>query len=742
MSYQHVADASSHSSVIALDDNSTDLDGSGSGESSDLLAWSWTFGWLAPLLATAQERTLQATDSPQLPKSCWSKPNVALLSESWSHSPTPSAFRLAWAIWRVYGWEYCAVGTHLATSTLLGFVGPVLLHSLVTCSEEKAPALQIAGLILALFCSKIVVALTATRYSYRTTLLSISIGSAIKGCIFGKTLRLSTKSRQEFTAGNITNLYTVDIERVVGLAVVLHNFWALPMQIIVAMILLWQVVSYAMFAGLVSICLILLLNNYISVLQKRANDLIMTAKDERMKVTAECFGAMLTIKLNAWEHKFQERILKCREEELRHVWTMLYISAFNICLLWMAPCVVSVSTILTYAKVMHAHVTAARIFTALSLFRILQDPLRQLPGNITQLFQAMSSLQRLQKFYDMADKGADVEGERTAATESSQVQQVEPLQRGHVVVPQSCSQVWFGPSNGREPLESGSGPTSSETKSQGGREQAARLPAVLKCLRGRSTKDASSASVEMLVSSRNDHLDARATLSPLVATSPNIVDTTFVLRLPALNITAGQLVVISGIVGGGKSSTIHALLGEMYPLPSGRAGSSPLYSSAGPVAAGSIAYASQQAWIRNASIKENITWGLPQDAIKYARTIDACCLTDDFVELPFGDETHIGEKGVNLSGQSFSPFHFPKNSIPSSFFFSYTRFYTPTPLPISLFFYLQGDKKRASLWHAPFSPMPTFTSSMMFWPRSTASWRGGYSSAASWDCWAARRASS
>jgi ATP-binding cassette subfamily C (CFTR/MRP) protein 1 len=65
---------------------------------------------------------------------------------------------------------------------------------------------------------------------------------------------------------------------------------------------------------------------------------------------------------------------------------------------------------------------------------------------------------------------------------------------------------------------------------------------------------------------------------------------------------------------------------------------------------GTIAYASQQAWIRNASIKQNILFGLPFDAEAYERTVDACCLAQDFAELPFGEDTHIGEKGVNLSG--------------------------------------------------------------------------------------------
>lgn len=70
----------------------------------------------------------------------------------------------------------------------------------------------------------------------------------------------------------------------------------------------------------------------------------------------------------------------------------------------MAPCVVASSTIATFAEVLKADVTASKIFTALSLFRMLQDPLRSLPSSITQFYQAISSVERLQEYYAMDEK--------------------------------------------------------------------------------------------------------------------------------------------------------------------------------------------------------------------------------------------------------------------------------------------------------------------------------------------------
>lgn len=85
--------------------------------------------------------------------------------------------------------------------------------------------------------------------------------------------------------------------------------------------------------------------------------------------------------------RFRDKIFSIRNEELRHVWTVFLVAAFNICLLWMAPCVVAVVTIAVYAQGMQREVTAAKIFTALSLFRMLQEPLRSLPGTVLKQLQ-------------------------------------------------------------------------------------------------------------------------------------------------------------------------------------------------------------------------------------------------------------------------------------------------------------------------------------------------------------------
>ncbi|KAJ2229222.1 hypothetical protein EV180_001607, partial [Coemansia sp. RSA 518] len=99
-----------------------------------------------------------------------------------------------------------------------------------------------------------------------------------------------------------------------------------------------------------------------------------------------------------------------------------------------------------------------------------------------------------------------------------------------------------------------------------------------------------------------------------------------------------ELVAVIGRVGAGKSSLVSAILGDMIKCD-------------GSVRVrGSIAYVPQQAWIMNATLRDNILFGSRFDQEFYDRVVDACALRPDLDMLPGGDMTEIGEKGINLSG--------------------------------------------------------------------------------------------
>uniref|UniRef100_A0A8C0FFV3 ATP binding cassette subfamily C member 9 n=1 Tax=Bubo bubo TaxID=30461 RepID=A0A8C0FFV3_BUBBB len=117
-----------------------------------------------------------------------------------------------------------------------------------------------------------------------------------------------------------------------------------------------------------------------------------------------------------------------------------------------------------------------------------------------------------------------------------------------------------------------------------------------------------------------------------------------------IRIPTGQMTMIVGQVGCGKSSLLLAILGEMQTLE-GKVHWSKLGEFPNKFRNRySVAYAAQKPWLLNATVEENIIFGSPFNKQRYKAVTDACSLQPDIDLLPFGDQTEIGERGINLSG--------------------------------------------------------------------------------------------
>lgn len=138
-------------------------------------------------------------------------------------------------------------------------------------------------------------------------------------------------------------------------------------------------------------------------------------------------------------------------------------------------------------------------------------------------------------------------------------------------------------------------------------------------------------------------------------TSGEELSTAFRLMDLDIKFEIGQLNIIAGPTGSGKTSLLMALLGEMtlikgsVYLPGAQSREDVLPDPETGLA-DNVAYCAQQAWLVNANIKDNILFAAPFDQERYKQVIIACALERDLEILDAGDETLVGEKGITLSG--------------------------------------------------------------------------------------------
>ncbi|KAF8013832.1 hypothetical protein BT93_I1633 [Corymbia citriodora subsp. variegata] len=361
-----------------------------------------TFSWLNPLLSVGIKKPLEQNDVPDLDI----KDFAAFVSCSFSDclkqvkdkdtAKNPSIYK---AIFFFIRKKVLINALFAVVSAGASYVGPYLVDDFVNFLTDKKSRSLESGYVLALafLGAKLVETIAQRQYIFGARQLGLRLRAALISHVYKKGLVLSSQSRQSHTSGEIINYMSVDVQRITDLIWYLNNIWMLPIQISLAIYILHTNLGLGSVAALAATLTVMACNIPLNRTQRKYQSKIMEAKDSRMKSNSEVLQNMNTIKLQAWDNQFLNKLESLRKIEYEWLWKSQRLEALSGSISWGTPAFISVVTFGT-CVLMGIQLTAGRVLAALATFRLLQDPIFRLPDLLNVIAQGKVSADRVSSY--------------------------------------------------------------------------------------------------------------------------------------------------------------------------------------------------------------------------------------------------------------------------------------------------------------------------------------------------------
>lgn len=345
------------------------------------------FGWFTPVLERMREQ-LSVGISPDLEDD--SIPSLRTedtstflhkeFKELWqneqdsnSQDDRPS---LTWCLWKALSPLFIRAGMLKLVHDCLQFVGPQVLHDLIEFlrmpSENLAQGLTLTAVVTV---AQLGMSLCVRHYFFMCYRVSLRMRTIVLMAIYEKALTIDPSYYQNHSVGQVTNLMSVDTQRLQDVISYLHAVWYSFLQISLSMYFLWQQLGPSCLAGVLVILLSIPSTAMAAQWMGRLQKELMTQKDSRMQANQETVGNMKVVKLQAWEGPFREKIIGMRQIELRRLFLYSIGKAVTWLLSSAVPLLIALATFGAYVTIAGKALDVASALTALALFEILRFPL-------------------------------------------------------------------------------------------------------------------------------------------------------------------------------------------------------------------------------------------------------------------------------------------------------------------------------------------------------------------------------
>ncbi|KAF7589950.1 hypothetical protein BBP40_003489 [Aspergillus hancockii] len=405
-----------------------------------------TFSWLDPLILKGYRQSLELDDVWNLTSS----QKAATVLEDFRRRQYKGS--LVWKLGRYFWPTLLSQGAWTIFSGLFTYLPTLLLKALLQYVEDPRSTTANAAWLYAilLFCSGAIQGIADGQALWMGRKLGVKLRAIIIGEIYAKALRRKagpstdsgkkkdeeapsgSKKKRTFTfgrkkkkkaatdpetdtqtakdseetedthsanTGNIINLMAIDSFKVSEVGAYLHFLWAsVPVQIIIAVTLLYRLLGFSSFAGIVIMVFMLPVNLFIAKQFTKIQNQILAATDSRINATNEILQNIRIIKYFAWEQRFEDTVNEKRKAELKALRYRYVIWSTAATVWYGTPLLITFCSFFLYTVVEQKKLTPSVAFPALSMFSLLRIPLDQLADMVAHVQESKVSLDRVDKF--------------------------------------------------------------------------------------------------------------------------------------------------------------------------------------------------------------------------------------------------------------------------------------------------------------------------------------------------------
>ena len=434
------------------------------------------------------------------------------------------------------------------------------------------------------------------------------IASTFRVIVFDKITRMGPELRNHFTVGKASNLLLNDVSSIAQGCIFWHQMLTFPVILVTYSIMLYFDVGAITLVIPLIIVITIILQFFSN--QKATEWIRKKYLDADLRTTRinEFVKGVKIIKFNAWEKiamKLIAGIRKAEDAKLVKIFRFLGLSDIPLELLPLNMALIIFGVYNNYFGTL----TLAQTYSMLTIFNLIFLPTRKLNFSFNKILSGLVSIGRFEKFLDIQDRigtrdSLDLRpGELRLAKLSASYSDPK--------IDKKIESEKSRKNEGKKGKKSGSGQPENKI--------------VPKDHEGDSSPTNSTPSPSTTATKKGEEKSERNSQS-------------LILKDITLSAAPGEFIAVVGKVGSGKSSLILSCLNEIV-IRKGQCQKN-----------GRVAYVSQQAYLINDTVRENILFGAEYDEKRYNRVIEACQLVPDLNSFPGRDLEEIGERGVNLSG--------------------------------------------------------------------------------------------